>query len=188
MRFASVLRTTPFGRALPIPCAFLQLLSDSPATARLRVRQRRQKAQPAPTNAHRPRRPRLRIGATEPSIRSLSPVGRSIAHYGPYAPTLRPVPRSTHPLIPDSVKLQHHRQRGVTLPDGQPAAPTTAYRPGPPLVGRPASSNPPAGASPPHRPRLPMRKVAASLWWAPSMRGPLAVPHAPTASKPKQQL
>ena len=100
-------------------------------------------AQPAPTDAHRPRRPRLRIGATEPSVLSLSPVGRSIAHYGPYAPPLRLVPRSTFPPAPDTAKLQHHCQRGVTLPDGHPAAPTTTHRPGPPSFGRPTSPNPP---------------------------------------------
>ena len=135
VRCASVLRTAPFGRALPIPCALLQLPGDFPATNRQRVRQRRKKAQPAPTKAHRPRRPRLRIGATEPSVRSLSPVGRSIAHYGPYAPPLRPVPRSAHPPSPDTVKLQHHRQRGGPPPDGQPAAPTATHHPGPPHSG-----------------------------------------------------
>lgn len=132
VRFASVLRTAPVGRALPIPCAFQQLLSDAPATNRQRVRQHLKKAPPAPTNAHRPRRPRLRFWATEPAVRSLSPVGRSIAHYGPYAPPLRPVPRSARAPTPDTVKLQYPRQRGVPLPEGQPAAPTANPHPGPP--------------------------------------------------------
>ena len=169
---------------LRISAATCRLTSDEPPTGQAAPKN----GAASPYQAHRPRRPRQRIGATEPSVHSVFPVGHSIAHYGPHAPPLRPVPRSTHPPTADTTKLQHYRQRGVTLPDGQPAAPTTAYRPGPPLVGRPASSNPAADASPPHRPRLPMRKVAASLWWAHPMRGPLAVPHAPTASKPKQQL
>ncbi len=198
-----MLRTAPFGRALPIPCAFQQLLNDSPATGRQRVRQPLKMAQPAPTETHRPRRPRLRIGATEPSVRSLSPVGRSLAHYGPYTPTLRPVPRSTFPPTPDTVKLQHHRQRGITLPDGQPAAPTANPRPGPPHsgpsgrttlracacrqpvppFGRPlaalARRQPTAPAQVANaQPKVSVAKVAAFRWSASPMRGPLAVPHA----------
>ena len=43
-----MLRTAPFGRALTIPCAFLQFLSDSPETDRQRVRQRRKKGAASP--------------------------------------------------------------------------------------------------------------------------------------------
>ena len=110
-------------------------------------------AQPAPTETHRPRRPRLRIGAAEPAVRSFSPAGRSFAHYGPYAPTLRPVPRSASPPTPDSVKLQHHRQRAGPLQKSQPAAPTEAHRPGPPPDGRPASADPPPDTRKPQIPR-----------------------------------
>ena len=97
-------------------------------------------AQPAPTEAHRPRRPRLRIGATERFVRSFSPVGHSIAHDGPSAPTLRPVPRSTFPPTPDTAKQQHHRLRAGPLhsePSGRTTLPTSACRPPVPLFGRP---------------------------------------------------
>jgi hypothetical protein len=42
-------------------------------------------------------------------------------------------------------------------------------------------SPPHPDASPPHRLRLPMHKVAASRWSVPPMCGPLAVPQSPTA-------
>ncbi|HEX8429187.1 hypothetical protein [Hymenobacter sp.] len=79
-----------------------------------------------------------------PFVRSFSPAGRSITHYGHSAPPLRPVPRSASPPTPDTAKLQHHRLRAGPLPAGQPAAPTEAYRSGPPSVGRPASPHTPS--------------------------------------------
>ncbi|NKI90172.1 hypothetical protein HBN54_002772 [Hymenobacter sp. 1B] len=151
---------------LRISAATQCLSGNSPAAGQATP----QKVPPAPTDAHRPRRPRLRIGATEPSVHSLSPVGRSLAHYGPSAPTLRPVPRSTHPPTPDSGKLQYHRLRAGPLPVSQPATPTDTHHPGPPPHGRPASPHPPPVTRKPQKHRQRGRTL------------PVGQPAAPTAN------
>ena len=130
LRCAAVLRTAPVGRSLIIPHLLLPRLSEAPDTTRQRARPRPKKRRPSlPRPTARAGR-HSTAGATLRYVPSFAAYRCSFVHYACRPPSLRSVPRSTHPPAVAIVTRSYARPRPAPPPKSRP--------------GR--ATNPPAGA------------------------------------------
>ena len=173
MRFASVLRTAPFGRALPIPCAFLQLLSDSPETDRQRVRQRRKKGAASPYQCPPPA-PAAASHRGYGALRSL-PLSRWSFYRSLWAlrPDASPRPALYPPAYSRFSEAAPPPPTGRHASRGSASRPYQCHRPGPPPDGRPASPNPPPVT---RKPQIHRQRGSTPLDGRPAYRKPTPVP------------